>query len=141
MFHDTGYLDQYPKNEPFGADRARKYLPQFGYTQDQIDRICKCIMATQVPQNPGDCLLCQIICDADLAHLGTDLYFLKSESLRLELERVNKKPFPPREWHISNLDFLTKHTYFTKSAKKTLQPIKEQNYILNQKLVFGNDSK
>lgn len=92
-----------------------------------------------VPQNPGDCRLCQIVCDADLGHLGTDLYFLKSECLRLELERVYKKPIAPRDWHISNLDFLQKHQYFTNAAKKLMQPVKEQNYKLNECLVYGEN--
>ncbi|KAF0973972.1 hypothetical protein FDP41_006903 [Naegleria fowleri] len=139
LFHDTGYLDQYSKNEPKGCERARQYLPQFGYSEEQIEKVCKCIMATMVPQNPGDCRLCQIVCDADLGHLGTDLYFLKSECLRLELERVYKKPIAPRDWHISNLDFLQKHQYFTNAAKKLMQPVKEQNYKLNECLVYGEN--
>ena len=137
LFHDTGFLDVYAKNEPQGCERARKYLPQFGYSPDQIETICKCIMATQLPQSPGDCKLSQVLCDADLGHLGTDLYFLKSESLRLELSRVHKKPITPLDWNVSNLEFLQKHNYFTKSANRLLKPVKENNLELNKKLVEG----
>jgi hypothetical protein len=35
-----------------GCERAKKYLPDFGYNDDEIDKICNCIMATQLPQNP-----------------------------------------------------------------------------------------
>lgn len=52
------------------------------YSPHQIARIEKCIMATQLPQTPGDDILCQIMCDADLYQLGTDLCLLRSECLR-----------------------------------------------------------
>ena len=31
LYHDTGFLDRYDKNEPCGVERAKKYLPQFGF--------------------------------------------------------------------------------------------------------------
>lgn len=34
-----------------------------------------------MPQNPKD-KLSMIMCDADLAHLGRDVYFIRSEMLR-----------------------------------------------------------
>jgi uncharacterized protein len=48
LFHDTGFLDQYEKNEPQGCDRARKYLPQCGYSSEQIEKICVMIMVYNI---------------------------------------------------------------------------------------------
>jgi len=127
LFHDTGFLDQYDKNEPRGCDRARQYLPPFGYTQSQIDEICVCIMATQMPQNPGENLLAQMVCDADLGHLGTDLYFLRAEALRMELTRLKGLKLSPLEWNKSNVPFMEKHRYFTVGAGNLFQKTKEQN--------------
>jgi uncharacterized protein len=127
LFHDTGFLDQYDLNEPMGCERARRYLPQFGYTPEQISHICDCIMATQMPQSPKD-LLAQLVCDADLGHLGSEVFFLRSEALRLELIKMGKMKYTtPYEWNKSNVPFLQKHRYFTDAAKKVFQPRKEQN--------------
>lgn len=101
LYHDTGFLDQYEKNEPMGVERARQQLPQFGYvfkfifiitnsyTQDQIDQIAACIMATQVPQQPASNILAQVVCDADLAHLGKDTYFLRGKKCKFFLHIFN----------------------------------------------------
>ncbi|KAL9656844.1 hypothetical protein ABK040_004378 [Willaertia magna] len=137
LFHDTGYLDQYEKNEPKGCERARKHLPEFGYSPEQIETICSCIMATQLPQSPGENILAQILCDADLGHLGTDLYFLRGEGLRLELEKVFGKEITPLQWHTGNIKFLQNHKYFTKAAHKLLVPRKEINLKLNLELIEG----
>ena len=39
VFHDTGFIEQYDKNEPIGARLAGEHLPQFGYTPEQISEI------------------------------------------------------------------------------------------------------
>eukprot|EP00817_Percolomonadidae_sp_ATCC50343_P004311 CAMPEP_0117430548 /NCGR_PEP_ID=MMETSP0758-20121206/10092_1 /TAXON_ID=63605 /ORGANISM="Percolomonas cosmopolitus, Strain AE-1 (ATCC 50343)" /LENGTH=205 /DNA_ID=CAMNT_0005218687 /DNA_START=69 /DNA_END=686 /DNA_ORIENTATION=- len=127
LFHDTGFLDQYEKNEPMGAERAATQLKQFGFTDDQIKIVKECIMATQLPQSPGDNKLAQIVCDADVSSIGSDDFFITSETLRQELNLVKQLGIRPRKWHEGNTKFLQNHTYFTESAKKHLQPIKERN--------------
>ena len=142
LFHDVGYLEQYDKNEPNGAriadEEIRKIFDiqkqnsdivkknddedEFVLFEEDIEEIKKIIMATQLPQNPGDDLLCQIICDADLGHLGTDLFFLRGEGLRLELNAVKGFKISPRKWNEDNTKFLKNHKYFTKTAKETLGP-------------------
>eukprot|EP00761_Pharyngomonas_kirbyi_P013597 gb/GECH01013626.1/.p1 GENE.gb/GECH01013626.1/~~gb/GECH01013626.1/.p1 ORF type:complete len:202 (+),score=53.05 gb/GECH01013626.1/:1-606(+) len=126
LFHDTGFLDQYDKNEPFGAQRARDKLPDFGYTSDQIDIICQCIMATQMPQNPQNHLQ-KILCDADLGHLGTDNCFERAESLRQELNQRKGLDITADKWLKSNITFFEDHNYWTDAAKKLLKPKKEEN--------------
>lgn len=125
LFHDTGFLDQYDKNEPFGCERARKLLPSYGYNDKQIDHICEMIMATQMPQNPKD-KLAQIVCDADLGHLGQDRCFFRAEGLRLELDLIKGIKSTIREWNERNLVFYEKHHYWTDSAKRLLQKRKEK---------------
>ena len=43
-----------PENLPGAARPYRfyRYLPEYGYSTGQIDRICGMIMATQIPQTP-----------------------------------------------------------------------------------------
>ena len=85
-------------------------------------------MATQLPQNPNGNLLAEIVCDADLGHIGTIYFYLRSESLRLELNAVKNLNISPRKWNEGNLDFLKKHQYWTKSANERWKDTKEQHY-------------
>eukprot|EP01080_Neovahlkampfia_damariscottae_P004542 gene4542-7919_t len=124
LYHDVGFLDQYEKNEPQGCQWAQKSLPKFGYSKEQIEQICIIIMATQLPQSPKN-HLSEVMCDADLGHLGSNKYFLRAESLRLELESMNEKEIDLKAWNNGNIKFLENHKYFTKSANKHFKSIKE----------------
>eukprot|EP01028_Stygiella_incarcerata_P008958 TRINITY_DN4037_c0_g1_i1.p1 TRINITY_DN4037_c0_g1~~TRINITY_DN4037_c0_g1_i1.p1 ORF type:complete len:255 (+),score=75.76 TRINITY_DN4037_c0_g1_i1:102-866(+) len=125
LFHDVGYLDVYSKNEPFGCKRAKSTLPSWGYSEEQIEAVCECIMATQLPQSPKT-HNAQILCDADLSHLGSKEYFLRAERLRLELAE-HGVVMTQRKWQESNIGFLKSHQYFTESAKKEFSETKEEN--------------
>lgn len=137
LFHDTGYLDVYPKNEPYGANRAKEELPKWGYNADEIEHVCRVIMATQMPQNPGEDVLCRIMCDADLGHLGTEMFFMRSEALRMEFKKqgILKPEATPREWHESNTKFLEAHSYWTESGRRILGPVKARNLAESKQLL------
>lgn len=140
LFHDTGFLDQYDMNEPLGANLAREMLPAYGYSPVHIDKVAQCIMATQLPQSPGDNRLAQCLCDADLAHVGTDMYFLRSEALRLELIHVKKIPadkLTPSLWSKGNISFLENHHFHTESAKRLFSQQKEENLRQTRLLAAG----
>lgn len=125
-YHDSGFLVQYDRNEPNGCDIARKKLPDFGYNDSQIERVCKIIMATQVPQKPED-LLCQIVCDADLDYLGTPDFYFQGNMLRKELA-VNNVTYTDNAWIQLEIDFLKQHEYFT-SASKMLRDKTKARFI------------
>ena len=70
-FHDIGYLTgEQLGHEERGARMAQSYLLGEGLEQPAIDDIRRCIIATQLPQRAVT-LTEQIVCDADLYHLGT----------------------------------------------------------------------
>ena len=46
-----GYIDQYENNEKIGA-KYTKFLPEYGYSKSQIEKISQLILATKVPQKP-----------------------------------------------------------------------------------------
>ena len=100
-------------------------LPNYGYNKWQIEIISGIIMATKLPQNPKTKLQ-EIMCDADLDNLGREDFFVKTESLRLELEKHGIKK-TPLEWAKDTVKFLESHTYFTDAAKKLRQKGKENN--------------
>lgn len=116
LFHDSGFIRQYPKNEPVGCEIAKEYLPQFGYSDDEIKIVCGMIMATQVPQNPQNHLE-QIICDADLDYLGRSDFFPIGTTLFHELN-AHGMQMNESQWNQMQDKFLSNHTYFTETAKR-----------------------
>lgn len=119
LYHDAGFVHQYANNEDIGAALAREVLPRFGYTQDQIDTICKLIQATKVPQKPSNHLE-QIICDADLDYLGGDEFHVIADKLKRELMERDMIQ-TDKQWDELQIKFLEAHTYFTKTAIKLRQ--------------------
>lgn len=124
-YHDAGFVKQYDKNEPVGAEMAQEILPNFGYTQTHIDRIKELIFVTQIPHQPKNKLE-EIICDADLDYLGRDDFHEIADKLRQEL-REHGKIDSDRQWDQIQVSFLTQHRFFTRTAIETRKAKKMQN--------------
>ena len=119
LFHDSGFLQHHEDHEEYSCKMALKHLPEYNYSQNQIDQICKMIRATKIPQSPGD-HLSQILCDADLYYLGGDKYAAYAEKLFTEYSNLGfiKNEV---EWSRKQVEFLKNHKYFTKTAAAALQ--------------------
>ncbi len=116
LLHDTGFMKGYDDHEELGVRFAREILPQYGYRQDQIDIICRLILATKFPPDPQDHLE-QIICDADLDYLGRSDFIPVSQNLFRELfERGKIRSVDA--WNKMQYEFIRKHQYFTETAKR-----------------------
>jgi len=116
LFHDSGFLVDRKNHEELSCELAKKHLPQFNYTDTDIDFICKIIMATQVHYEPKT-IFEKIIKDADLDYLGMDNYFKISEQLFTELKNFKLISSNELEWLDLQIDFLIKHAYFTNTSK------------------------
>ena len=116
LFHDTGYISLYEKNEPVGADIARKYLLREGFGKRDITKVSSLIMATEMPQMPKN-LMQKIICDSDLDSLGRKDFFKRGNLLKKELEEVKSIRYTKQEWYTIQRNLVMKHRYFTKSAQ------------------------
>lgn len=114
LFHDAGFLQNHHEHEQLGCIIARKHLPEYGYTPDQIDTICRMIMTTKLPQSAAD-HLSQLLCDADLFYLGGDEYAVSAEKLYTEFKK-NGLIKTQTEWDLRQVEFLTTHRYFTSTA-------------------------
>ncbi len=126
LFHDSGFLWQQFEHERVSCEIAARYLPDYGYTPEQIQRIAGMIMATKIPQTPQNKLE-EIICDSDLDYLGRDDFFTIGNRLYEELcmyDMIGNE----YEWNKLQATFLEKHNYFTESAKK-LRKDKKEGYI------------
>jgi HD superfamily phosphodiesterase len=114
LFHDSGLLLGADEHEMKSCEVAREFLPGFGYTDEEVARICSIIMATKMPQNPQD-KLGEIICDADLDYLGRNDFFILSKRLFSELE-ITHNLQTEDEWNKQQVSFLESHHYFTQTA-------------------------
>ena len=119
-FHDSGY-DQGPENhEERSAVYATQFLSKFNYSPEVLDTIVGCIRATKIPQRPLG-LLQQIICDADLSHLGEKSYWMRTSRVRQELVITKNILMTEEEWLDFELTFMLGHNYHTDVAKEMYQ--------------------
>lgn len=138
-YHDAGFIEQYEKNEPIGARLAEEILPKYGYTEQHISIIKELIYVTQIPHNPKNKLE-EIICDADLDYLGRDDFHEIADRLRREL-REHGKIDSDRKWDELQVQFLTHHRYFTKTAIATRKEKKLQNLEEIKQRLLKNEYK
>lgn len=124
LFHDAGFLQDHNEHEQLSCKVAGKHLPEFGYSAEQIEHICKMIMATRLPQTPGD-RLSEILCDADLYYLGTDQYTATADKLFNEFKKTGVVK-SQTEWELKQVEFLSSHRFFTHSAKSKLEVTKQE---------------
>lgn len=125
-FHDTGYKNGCVRHEEGSASLATEFLEEKGFPQDQIDKVTGCIMATQMPQNPGN-LLEEVICDADLYHLACPDYNEMASKMHKEVELMKGITIDDASWNEMNYRFFKDHEYFTDFGKAKLQPVKDEN--------------
>ena len=128
LFHDVGFVEQYEKNEAAGAKIAREWLPKYGFNETQINVVCDLILITNVETEPNT-LLEKIIRDSDLDYLGRNDFMVISENLKKEL-MTKGRIGSDKEWDQIQVSFLSKHKYFTESARSLRKEQKEKHLEL-----------
>lgn len=136
LFHDAGHIVSYDDHEYHGTELARNFLPGFGYSPEEIDKICDIIMATKLPPQPKD-IYQKIICDADLDYLGRSDMIPVSNTLYKELKEQDKiGTF--NAWNQLQVKFISGHAYFTKTAR-SLREVNKQKQIERIKRLITED--
>ena len=69
----------------------------------------------------------QIVCDADLFHLGSEEYNSKQKQLRKEQEKVTGTDISGSDWRQQNIILLETHQYFTVYARTLLSKSQADN--------------
>ena len=138
LFHDFGQTIQSAGHENISCNIARKILPDYGYTAEQIETIEGIIMATQLPPNPQT-LLQKIICDADLDYLGRADFIPVSDTLHREL-KVQGIIGSLKSWNVMQVKFLSAHQFFTDTAKNMRRVNKFSQIERLKKLIEEDDS-
>lgn len=131
-FHDTGYIKGILDHENNSKLIAEDYLGKINFSKEKITSIVGLIDVTKMPQKPSN-LLEQIICDADLFHLGSENFKEISNLWQLECEQFSEVNKSELEWLQINESFLSGHQYFTNYAFEKLNAQKNLNWIKAQK--------
>lgn len=130
LYHDIGFIVQYKGHEEVGAQIAEKTLKGFEYTDEQIKIIADMIRATNLNIEPKN-ILEQILCDADLDYLGRDDFPIRSQTLKIEFYEQGFIT-DEKSWETIQYGFITKHKYYTNTAKKIREP-RKQKYLKDLK--------
>ena len=125
-FHETGYSRIYEGHEAASVENATRFLQENQAGEDLIEKVSGCIMATRMPQTPNS-LIAEILCDADLLHLGTTRFFEENKSLRKELIETHGGKISKKDWRRNTVRFLQQHKYFTGYARTYAEPQKAKN--------------
>jgi len=116
LLHDAGFMVKYDENEDLAIEFSKTFLPQFGYSNDQINVICNMINATKHSVQPQS-LMEEVIIDADYDYLGRPDYPPIVKKLRKEMKNYGTE-FTDIEWIKYQLNFLENtHQYYTVTAK------------------------
>ncbi len=119
-FHDLGYCSGGTAgHEARSADLALAFLQNEGISEDLQQKVKGCILATQMPQSPTN-LLEEIVCDADLFHLGGDTFEVRNKLMRQEAEQVAEFKIAKNVWRDLTIQLLKKHRYHTEYARQKL---------------------
>lgn len=120
LFHDTGFVIQYDKNEPIWAKIAENYLKSILYPSKKIKIIERLILATDPDYKTPIDLYEQIIKDADMDNLGRNDFIDKANSLKKELEVIKNIKIKDPDWNHWLIDLLKEHQYkaFTQKAER-----------------------
>ena len=116
LFHDAGHTISYQDHEYHSTVMAREKLASYDFTPEQIEIVCRLIMATKMPPDPKD-ILEAIMCDSDLDYLGRVDFIPVSNTLYKELKEYQMVG-TWREWNKLQLKFISNHQYFTKTAQQ-----------------------
>ncbi|MEM9991328.1 MAG: Pycsar system effector family protein [Bacteroidota bacterium] len=136
-FHDTGYTEGPEEHEARSCQYARDYLQQQGYSSEDITLVCTTISATKIGVAPKN-LLQQILCDADLSHLGSFQYWTRSGKLRHEVSLTRDTKMPEGEWLELEIDFMNQHEFqtvvgrslFDKQKRKHVKELRKRKAML-----------
>lgn len=128
-FHDIGYTNKYQEHEEESIAIATKFLKLKKVDKDIIDLVAECILATTLPQKPAN-KIAEVLCDADMMHLGMENYFELAEKLRQELKKSDIRRLKKLEFEKESAIVFKGHSFFTNYCRGEIMKTKEKNFEL-----------
>jgi predicted metal-dependent HD superfamily phosphohydrolase len=124
-FHDSGYFSDPKNHEAKGAELAGAFLRANGLDEETIQPVVNCVLATRMPYHPKTKLE-EIVCDADLFHLGTDNFPENNKLMRKEAEARKGISISKDEWRKGTIRLFEMHHYFTDYCQLLLNDKKKE---------------
>ncbi|MCW3116003.1 MAG: metal-dependent phosphohydrolase sub domain protein [Chitinophagaceae bacterium] len=126
-FHDTGHLfTEIEKHEKKSVELMTSFASnEKEITDESIEKIASCILATKLPHDPKN-LLEEIICDADTYHFGTKEFKTTNKLVKKEFQ-LRGYPILLNDWTKNTIELLESHTFFTTYCKVLLDQKKKKN--------------
>lgn len=125
-FHDIGYMVDIDNHEDKGIELATTFFEKHKLDDIHIKLVCGCIAATKMPQSPTS-LIEEILCDADLFHLGMDDQLKHDNKLLEEYNLLHHTGMDKPEWREKSVKFMEAHSYFTDYCRGLLNAGQQQN--------------
>ena len=125
-FHDSFYISSPENHESESANIAESFLIEHNYPKEKIDLVRGCILATKIPQSPKN-IFEEILCDADLFHVGSELFFLRNELYKKEIKNQFNSKISDKEFIQNSISFFSAHKFLSNYAKEFLEEQKQQN--------------
>lgn len=125
LFHDSGFMNTTVNHEEEGCRIVKDKLPEFGFNEEQIEKVCGMILSTKIPQSPKNRLE-EILCDADLDYLGRDDFYSIGHQLFSEM-KIYHNVKTELEWNKIQLNFLKSHAYHTSWSFKFREERKQEH--------------
>ncbi|MEN8229241.1 MAG: adenylate/guanylate cyclase domain-containing protein [Bacteroidota bacterium] len=112
----TGLTQSFNNFENRSSVISREILPDFKYSETQIDQICNLILSTKMPFNPNNKLE-QIIIDARMEYIGRPDYTSAIKLLFQELKEAGIK-INGQQFKKQQLELLYGFEFFTLAAQR-----------------------
>lgn len=131
-FHDTGYSGGPDQHEQRSVEIFHNYIQTtdpngfHGLQASELKIIEGCILATKIPHVVNN-LLEEVLCDADLAHLGQGHYWETNSLLRQEFVQRRPELMDEERWLAFEIEFIANHTYHTTIARVFYDKKKEKH--------------
>jgi len=129
-FHDSGFMLSSRDHEEESKKIAREFLTTQKVPEEFINKVIFCIEATKMPQNPGDDLLAQVVCDADMSYLSEDFYLDRTVLLRKEWNSESDTKLSRKTYYEETVDLFNNHRYYTDFSEKEFSAGKAKNFQL-----------
>ncbi len=126
LFLNTGLTQAYNNFENRSAVICREILPDYQYSEKQIDQICNLILATKLPFDPQNRLE-KILIDAKMDFIGRPSYSTKIKLLHQELNEAGIK-INGQQFKNKQLELLFEFEFYTLSAQR-LREVKSTDQI------------
>ncbi len=140
LFHDVGFSETYSGHEDVGKRLAKEFLTQWNYPEEKLNTILGLIEVTKIDTKPRNKLEA-LIKDADTSSLGKTYFKIYTNSLRKELNVLQKALISKKDWNLENLRFLEEHEYFSEAGKQRYSEMKAENRRMLKEEIKQSEKK